>query len=179
MTITPLLAALTLTFVTVLAIVDFRSHRIPNLLTVSAALIGLLINVAMTGPAGATHSGAGLVVGFAIFMPLFLTGKFGAGDVKGMAAVGAFVGPYGVTVAAIWTLIAGLLGALAILLITGGYAAVASMFGRWMFRASVLCTTGQRAHLEAPAGDPARRRFPYGFAIACGTAASVLLGVVR
>lgn len=174
-----LLAAATLTFVTVLAVTDFRTHRIPNRLTLPAAVVALLINLAIAGPSGALRSGGGLLVGLALFFPLFLGGGFGAGDVKGMAAVGAFLGPAGVLLAGCWTLIAGLLGALVFLLATGGLTAVRSMLGRWVFRAYVLCTTGCRAHIEAPPGDPARRRFPYGFAIACGTAAALLLGGTR
>lgn len=174
-----ILAASALTFVTVLAITDFRSHRIPNRLTVPAALVALLVNVGVSGLEGALRSGTGLLVGLAVFLPFFLIGQFGAGDVKGMAAVGAFVGPYGVIVAAIGTLIAGLFGGLAVLYMTGGYAAVRSMFGRWTLQAFVLCTTGQKARMTAPADDPARAYFPYGFAIACGTAASVLLGVTK
>lgn len=174
-----ILAASALTFVTVLAITDFRSHRIPNRLTVPAVLIALLVNIGISGLGGALRSGTGLLVGLVVFLPLFLIGQFGAGDVKGMAAVGAFVGPYGVMVAAIGTLIAGLFGGLAILFMTGGYAAIRSMFSRWTLQAFVLCTTGRGPGLTAPVGDPARVRFPYGFAIACGTAASVLLGAIR
>lgn len=172
-------AVCALAFVTVLAITDLRSHRIPNRLTVPAALIALLVNVGIAGLDGALHSGAGLLTGLAVFLPLFLGGQFGAGDVKGMAVVGAFLGPYSVIIAAAWTLVAGLLMGLLFLFAAGGYRAVRSMFGRWIFRASVLCTTGHRPNLEVPAGDPARRRFPYGFAIACGTAASVMLGVIK
>lgn len=174
-----ILAASALTFVTVLAITDFRSHRIPNRLTVPAALLALLVNIGISGVGGALRSGTGLLVGLAIFLPLFLIGQFGAGDVKGMAAVGAFVGPYGVIVAAIGTLIAGLFGGLVFLFMTGGYAAIRALIGRWTLQALVLCTTGQRARPTPPVADPARAHFPYGFAIACGTAAAVLLGVTR
>lgn len=180
MAIAPLiLAASALVFVTALAVTDFKTHRIPNCLTVPAALAALLLNIGIAGLDGALRSGTGLMVGLAVFLPFFLGGQFGAGDVKGMAAVGAFVGPYGVILAAIWTLVAGLFGGLAFLLATGGPNAVRSLFGRWIFRASVLCTTGRNAPLEAPAGDPARRHFPYGFAIACGTTVSILLGAVK
>lgn len=165
-----ILAAPVLTFVTLLAITDCRTHRIPNRLTATAAIAALLINVDIAGVGGALHSGMGLVVGLALFLPFFLIGKFGAGDVKGLAAVGAFVGPYGVFLAACWTLIAGMIGGLALLVALGGWPAVLSMFGRWM---------GRKNAVDAPSGDPARLRFPYGFAIAFGTAASIMLNNVR
>lgn len=165
-----ILAVSVLTFVTVLAITDFRTHRIPNRLTVPAVIIALLINIGIAGLSGALRSGTGLLVGLAIFLPPFLAGMFGAGDVKGMAAVGAFVGPYGVFLAACWTLIAGLVCGIALLVATGGWAAVRSLFGRWM---------GHGTGVDAPPGDPARLSFPYGFAIAFGTAASIMLNHMR
>lgn len=173
-----ILAASALTFVTMLATTDFRTHRIPNRLTIPAAIAALLINVGIAGRVGALYSASGLVVGFVAFLPLFLAGGLGAGDVKGMAAIGAFVGPYGAILAACWTLIAGLVGGLVLLLVTGGWPAVRRMLGRWSLRTCVLCVTAG-TRVEAQPGDPARRRFPYGFALACGTAASVILTVTR
>ncbi|HEV2269165.1 MAG TPA: A24 family peptidase [Steroidobacteraceae bacterium] len=164
-----ILAASVLTFVTVLAITDCRTHRIPNRLTLPAAITALLINIGIAGLAGAWRSGMGLVVGLAVFLPFFLAGKFGAGDVKGMAAVGSFVGPYGVVLAACWTLIAGMVAGLALLVVMGGWPAVRSMFGSWIGRVSGG---------EVPRGGLARLRFPYGFAIAFGTAIAVMLTTV-
>ena len=166
-------------YLAMLATSDILTHRIPNTLTVSAGTIAVALAFASHGPSGALASAAGLLTGLSIFLPFFLLGGFGAGDVKGMAAVGAFVGPYGVTVAACSTLMVGLVSALAILLATGGWSAVHSLFSRWACRATVLCAGGQAAHLEPAAGDPARRRFPYGFAIAAGTAVSIVAGVLK
>ena len=178
-TVRLILAVPALTFVTVLAIMDLRTHRIPNRLTVLAATAALLLNIGVGGLEGAVLSGTGLVVGLAIFLPLFLAGQFGAGDVKGMAAVGAFLGPYGVVLAACWTLIAGFVGGLVFLFATGGWIAVRSLFGRWIFRAHMLGVTGEMVHVEPAPDDPARRHFPYGFALAFGTAASVILTAAR
>jgi prepilin peptidase CpaA len=165
-----ILAASVLPFVTVLAITDCRTHRIPNRLTVPAAVTALLINIGIAGLAGALRSGTGLCVGLAIFLPFFLAGKFGAGDVKGMAAVGAFVGPYGVFFAACWTLVAGMVGGLALLAVTGGWPAVRTLFGRWL---------GRKSCVGVRPVEPARLRLPYGFAIAFGTAAAIMLTTVR
>ena len=168
-----------LSYVSIVCISDVVSHRIPNVLTVPAAATAMTLSVASHGLSGALTSGAGLMVGLSLFLPFYLSGGFGAGDVKGLAAVGAFMGPYGVFLAALCTLIAGMVCGLGLLFVTGGWSAVRSMLGRWTFRAHVLFTTGRQAHIEADPGDPARRRFPYGFAIACGTAASVMLTLTR
>jgi len=175
---TLLLIAL-LSYVSTLCISDMVTHRIPNTLTVPAAATAMILSVASHGISGVVTSGAGLLVGLSIFLPFYLSGGFGAGDVKGMAAVGAFMGPYGVFLAALCTLIAGMVCGLALLFVTGGLSAMRSMLGRWTFRAHVLFATGRKAHIEADPGDPARRRFPYGVAIACGTAASVLVTLTR
>jgi prepilin peptidase CpaA len=134
---------------------DLRTHRIPNRLTVAAVVTALALAVVRAGWQGAVVSAAGVLTGLAIFLPLCLAGKLGAGDVKAMGAVGAFLGPVGVLLAAIYTLLAG-----------GIAAAFALASFRWHTRAG--CDTRLQA-------SPVRRRdLPYGAAIACGTLASVV-----
>jgi prepilin peptidase CpaA len=142
-----------LIFVAAAAIVDLRTRRIPNLLTISAAIAGLLLNLSRGGGPGAVASGAGLLTGLAVFLPFYLAGGFGAGDVKAMAAVGTFVGAKGALVAAAWTLLVGGLGALGVL------AAL-----RWQ---------AARRQRDWRLRDAVRQRFPYGLAIACGTVLSL------
>src|SRR5215472_16329794 len=98
-------------FVTGAAVADLRCHRIPNTITVQAALLGVAVSLLASGSMGAVQSVAGLVVGLATFLPFYLLRGFGAGDVKAMAAVGAFLGPKGVLLAAAFTLILGAAGA--------------------------------------------------------------------
>ena len=57
----------------------------------------------------------GLLLGFAVFFVFYAIGGMGAGDVKLMAAIGAFLGPKDVLFAALYTAIAG--GVYAILLL--------------------------------------------------------------
>jgi prepilin peptidase CpaA len=142
-----------LIFVAVAAIVDLRTRLIPNVLTLSAAALGLVLNLSQTGGAGAVASGAGLLIGLAAFLPFYLAGGFGAGDVKAMAAVGTFLGPKGALLAATCTLLVGGLGALIVL------AAL-----RWK---------AARGHSGWRPSEAGRHRFPYGLAIACGTALSL------
>lgn len=163
-----------LTFVALVAVTDLATHRIPNRLTVPAALGALTINSAIAGLAGAASSAAGLATGLAVLLPLFLIGRFGAGDVKAIAAVGAFLGPQGILQAVLFTLLAGALCGLLVLVARGGWGALRSMVSRWTFRTYVLCTTGGLAHVCAPEGDASRTRFPYGLAIALGTATELI-----
>jgi len=133
------------------AFTDLRNRRIPNSLTVSAAAVALALAVAQAGWHGAVISAAGVLTGLAMFLPLCLAGKLGAGDVKAMGAVGAFLGPVGVLLAAIYTLLAGGIGA-------------------------VVALVAWRSAAHGRAASAVRRQqLPYGLAIACGTLASIVL----
>ena len=145
---------LLLLFVVAVAILDLRTRRIPNVLTICAVVVGIGLNLWRAGGSGAMSSGAGLLTGLAAFLPFYLAGGFGAGDVKAMAAIGAFLGPKGTLLAAAWTL---MLGAICGLLVLAAlaYRAARAPGNGWRLRHAV------------------RQRFPYGVAIACGTAVSL------
>ena len=105
---------------------DIRSHRIPNKLV----LIGVVLGVALNGllpegwgfnsviPGGLGWLGAlkGLGVGMAVLLPIYWLRAMGAGDVKLMAMVGAFLGPNDVLGAVLATFIAGGVMALVVVL---------------------------------------------------------------
>ena len=75
------------------AVFDIRSRRIPNWLTLSGVIAGILLNWYIGPPeAGVLFALAGFGTGFAVYMFLYLIRAMGAGDVKLMAAVGAIVG---------------------------------------------------------------------------------------
>src|SRR5947209_11249935 len=77
----------------VAAYTDLRSRRIPNWLTLSAAVIGLGLNLALGGAAGGLTAVLGLGLGLAMLLPFYLLRAVGAGDVKLLAALGALLGP--------------------------------------------------------------------------------------
>lgn len=161
-------------FVTMVALGDLLTRRIPNWLTVGGAVIGLGTSVMATGPWGTFGSLAGLTVGLAAFLPFYLARGFSAGDVKAMAAIGAFVGPKGALLAVACILLIGSIGGMALLIRLGGRPAVAALRDRWLTRVCILVATGAAPGIEPPAADPARHRFPYGVAIAAGTATSLI-----
>lgn len=71
---------------------DLRAARIPNPLTFAAAGLALVFHVAMPGGAGLQVALLGLLAGLLVFFPFFALGAMGAGDVKLMAALGAWLG---------------------------------------------------------------------------------------
>jgi prepilin peptidase CpaA len=86
---------------------DLQTRRIPNALTFSGALSGLLFHWLTAGPDGAMFAAGGWVVGLALFLPFFALRGMGGGDVKLLAALGAWLGPEQVVWLAIYTGIAG------------------------------------------------------------------------
>jgi prepilin peptidase CpaA len=93
---------------------DLHSRRIPNWLTFGAAAAALAFHFAHGGQADAQQAAMGWVTGLFLFMPLFLLGGMGAGDVKLLAALGAWLGPSGAFYLAIYTSLAGGVMALAV-----------------------------------------------------------------
>ncbi len=122
-----LLALLPLTvLLLVISRQDIRSHRIPNKLVLIGVVTGVVLNgllpegwgfnSAIPGGLGWLGALKGLGVGMAVLLPIYWLRAMGAGDVKLMAMVGAFLGPTDVLGAVLATFIAGGLMALVVVL---------------------------------------------------------------
>jgi prepilin peptidase CpaA len=72
---------------------DLRTRRIPNYLTLGTAVAGLGYNVMSYGFSGLADGFLGMLLGFACLILPYLWGGMGAGDVKALAALGAWLGP--------------------------------------------------------------------------------------
>lgn len=73
---------------------DLRYRRISNGLALAVLLLGALFAAISIGPHDATVRVLGGVgTGLAVWLPLWLLGKLGAGDVKFFAAACAWLGP--------------------------------------------------------------------------------------
>jgi prepilin peptidase CpaA len=160
-------------------IADLRSRRIPNTLVFAGIAFAFIAHVVSIGPGSAPLAGnswwaplTGLLTGLASLMPLYLLRAMGAGDVKLMGMVGAFIGAKPVLTATLYTLLAG--GLLSLVFMLGrGVAAqtlanVRFLLTDWALRAN----NGQGARL-APLQTTAAR-LPYAVAIALGTGAALL-----
>ena len=75
------------------AMVDLCEHRIPNYLTVPAAVLGLMYHGLFPGGWGLLSALAGMAIGFSLLLLPWLLGGGGMGDVKLLAALGAWLGP--------------------------------------------------------------------------------------
>jgi len=72
---------------------DYRTHRVPNLLNALLAASGIAAQGFIWGWSGVGQALAGMGVGFGLLFGLWLVRGMGAGDVKFMAAIGAWLGP--------------------------------------------------------------------------------------
>ena len=128
--------ALQITVITIAVVAaawDLRTRRIPNLLTFGAALVAVVAHGYLGGLSGAGWSMAGWLVGAAFFLPIFALGGMGAGDVKLLAALGAWLGPGAAVWVALSSLIAG--GVIGLIVALGsGYLTQALANIMWMFQ---------------------------------------------
>ena len=152
---------------------DLRTRRLPNPLTLGGAAVALLHAAYITGAGGAVASISGWAVGLLLFLPFFALGGLGAGDVKLLAAVGAWLGPGPALWVALYAAMAGGVMAVVVGLATG-------YLGQALKNVSFLMTFWQTVGLKpapeltlAGARGP---RLPYALAIAAGTAAQLWLG---
>jgi len=72
---------------------DLRTRRIPNYLTLGTAVAGLAYNFMGHGLPGLADGILGMFLGCAFLILPYLWGGMGAGDVKALAALGAWLGP--------------------------------------------------------------------------------------
>ncbi|NGZ86498.1 A24 family peptidase [Duganella aceris] len=163
---------------------DLRTRRIPNQLVFAGALLGLALNAAVPdgaglfiapfGGIGLLWSLAGLGLGLALLLPMYMLRALGAGDVKMMAMIGAFVGPSAVLDIVLLTLLAGGVLALAVAAWTGRLRAMLRNTYHMGMYSVLRGLHGESARIEAPATPSGR--LPYAVAISAGTLPYLVIG---
>jgi prepilin peptidase CpaA len=147
----------------VATVIDWRAHRIPNVLSFGAAFFALVLRGNLNGMDGILDAAAGYCLCLVLFLPFYLKRGMAAGDVKLMAAVGAFLGPFSGLLAGLFTVIAGGLIGLASIGVAWSASRLASSAGEHTFTLR----------------EALRTRIPYAGAIAAGTSVVLFLpGVV-
>lgn len=141
---------------------DWREHKVPNVLTFGGTVFAFVLQWTLNGGSGLILAATGWLACFICFLPFYIRGGMAAGDVKLMAAVGAFIGPIAGVVACVFSLIA------------GGVVALISVALHWY--------TGRNSeslnHGGVALRDALRKRIPYAGAIAAGTSIVVLVPAV-
>lgn len=145
---------------------DLRERRIPNALVLTGALLALALSLLPAG-IGLAASLKGLALGLVLLLPLYLIRVMGAGDVKLLAMVGAFVGSGQIFQVWLLTLASGGVLALAFALRYRMLGAVLRNTGWIAFAGLTRLGRDAAPTLEASHGN--KVRLPYALAIAAGT----------
>ena len=161
---------------------DARERRIPNKLVLAGLLTGFALNTAMPQGSGlfSAHPGGigflnamlGAAVGLGALLPLYLLRTMGAGDVKLMAMIGAFLGPVSILGAVLMTFLAGGILAIAAALWKGVLRSTLINAHSMLFHTMLRTMTGHGAQIELL---PAAGTLPYALAITAGTLMQIAL----
>jgi prepilin peptidase CpaA len=152
------------------AIIDGLKLRVPNWLTFHMILGGLAYAAWSHGGAGFLWALAGTAVGLSVLLPLYAIGGMGAGDVKLMAGVGAWVGPLITFWAFVTSAAVGGVMALAMVAWSGDYV---RHWVQFQAIAHEIVTVRDPSKLAATAAarKPTMMLLPYGIPLAVGSIA--------
>jgi prepilin peptidase CpaA len=157
----------------VAAYIDGKELRVPNWITFPMVFSGLVYNVCVSGWSGLGDGLLGTAVGLLCLLPLYAVGGMGAGDVKLMAGVGAWLGA-GVTFYAfcVSTVVGAIMAVIMVLYkkrFGQHYANFVMIFTEWM-------TIKNPRELSRLAAERKSSMFllPYGIPICIGTIAYFL-----
>jgi len=150
---------------------DLRKHRIPNLLLLPAFGGALLLHGMNGGIDGLISASGGFMLGLAMLLPMYLVGGLAAGDVKLLGVVGSIIGPWGVFVAGMATMMAGAVFGIAVIIWRRLPSVPESRTAR------LLSTPDTGLHTATATQSVAHKKrvthIPYAPAIAVGTIAAI------
>lgn len=150
-------------------IYDLLTRRIPNWLTFSAVLLGLAAQCWFFGWPGFLQSVLGILLGFGLFSPVYFLGYMGAGDVKLLMAVGAWIGWSLCLRVAIASVIFGGVFAFAEILLRGRIVTVVKNTHSFLRSLLVPVLVPEALNLDK------NRKFAFGICVALGMAAVIFL----
>lgn len=144
---------------------DIKSHRISNAMVMMIVLLGLVSQLLMHGVDGVMQGLGGMAVGLGLFLPFYMGGGMGAGDVKLLGSIGTILGPASTLLAGGAALIAGVPLALFCL---------AQRHQRTRNNKRHLAKGADEQRIASAIPHPARKeRMPYAAAIAVGAIAGL------
>ncbi len=172
-----------LSFIAILALLciacwrDVQFRRIPNTLVVVGLALGIifqavspsgggLFSPSQPGGLGTMAAFLGAALGLALLLPLYALRAMGAGDVKLLAMVGAWLGASSVAWAALYTLLAGGVLSIVAMVATRSTGQVLSNL-RTMLAPALIQPFGRVG--DVPPSRRTTGQLPYAFAVATGT----------
>lgn len=163
-----------LTAALIAAVTDLWKYRIHNKLTWPLLVSGLIFHSVASGGSGSAAALVGACVGMLPFLLLYLLGGMGAGDVKLMAGLGAWLGPALVLQVVLISWLAAGVYSLGIL---GGSALLSERDAATIRLRNLVPTADDRRIVQAVAAPDRRRRLiPFGLMILIGCVITSLTG---
>lgn len=146
-------------------VTDLTAARIPNAITMTSVVAGVVAHSLLPAGSGSGTSLLGATGGLLVFLPFFLLGGMGGGDVKLMAALGAWLGAPAVLLVALDSALAGGVMAVAVALRWGYLKTALGNLGRL---ARFWVTTGLRAEPSLTLETGSGPRLPYAVPVLAG-----------
>jgi prepilin peptidase CpaA len=157
------------------SISDCRSYKIPNWLTFGGSAFGLIYSVFVpfSPQLGFGWALGGFALGLSLMLPLYMLGMMGAGDVKLMAMVGAFLGMTHTLYAVLFVFVSGGLAAVVYAL---WHQSLLRMAGNIKLSlTSMLFSTMGGMRPQMPVlGNESIGKLPYAVSITVGTTAFLI-----
>lgn len=167
----PLQLAMLALLLLVATAIDLRERRIPNWLVAGGIVGAISFHIISPQGEGASFAFSGLAVGTAALLPMYMLRAMGAGDVKLMGMIGAFLG------------VGGVFGVVLASLAAGGLLALAMAAGKRMLPQLLANLRGMlimyhSGHVIGTKARPVRPaasvgNMPYAVAITAGTLAQL------
>jgi prepilin peptidase CpaA len=148
--------------------IDGRELKVPNWITFPMILSGLVYASCMGGLSGLGAGLTGMCVGLLTLLPLYAVGGMGAGDVKLMAGIGAWLG-WEITLAAFGVSV--IVGAVMALLMVISKKSMAHHYENFLLILSEWMVIRNPYELSRIAAErkPRMTLLPYGIPICIGT----------
>lgn len=160
------------------ALTDVWRFRIYNIQTIPMMASGVIYHTIVSGGEGFFGSACGLMFGIAILLLPFLMGGIGAGDVKLLAAIGAWLGmPMTFYVFIASGCASGICALLMIAFQRSFAEALVHVHLLWLRLSSFITLPNREEWMQpiVPAENQRRRVIPYGAMIAFGIVAAAML----
>jgi prepilin peptidase CpaA len=173
-----LTTAVVLVAALIAAVTDLTRFKVYNLLTLPLLAAGLIYHAWDGGAAGLAMSAAGMLLGAGVLMVFFLMGGMGAGDVKLMAALGAWLGLPAVFYVFVVSALAAGVYSLVLMAVCGSSREImVNLQIIWHRVAAVGRSLGSedRVEREVQRSDRRRRVIPFAAMIAIGVVALILM----
>ena len=148
------------------ALLDWRSRRLPNWLTIPGLLVGVTVHTVVSGWHGALFAVEGAGAAMLLLLAPVLMRLLGAGDWKLVGAVGAFLGP----VLILFVLFGSILGSGVMALVQMIYARrVIETFRNMLVLVRGFFSFGLRPNPAISLDNVALMKIPFGVAVAAAT----------